>query len=287
MNTLPFPDDEKPEQCRRDIAPKVSKLADVHPNAELANGVEIGSFCVVGPNAKIGAGTRLLNNVSVLGHVTIGEDNLISPNAVIGGEPQDISYRGSPTQVIIGDRNIIRECVTINRGTEKEDGYTRVGNDNYLMGSTHIAHDCSLGSNIIIGHGSMLGGHVHVHSYATLSGGCAAHHMASIGSYCFLCASSLVLQDIPPYMLSDGNPARPKCVNIVALKRQNFDKKVINNLNEAFRLLYRGRVGLDNAREVLKNNDSHCENVKKLLDFVGSSHTGRHGRARQPRRTAA
>ena len=267
--------------------PKISKLADVDPKAEIGRGVEIGPFCVVGPNAKIGAGTKLMNNVTVMGHVEIGEDNLISPNAVIGGEPQDISYRGTPTHVVIGDRNVIRECVTINRGTEKEDGYTRVGSDNYLMGCVHIAHDCTVGDNIIAGQGTMLGGHVHVHSNATLSGSCAVHHMASIGSYCFVCASSLVLQDIPPYMLSDGNPARPKCLNIVSLKRHNFSKSVINNLNEAFRLLYRGRVGLDNARDVLKNNGSHCKDVAHLLDYVAQSHNGRHGRARQPRRSAA
>ena len=266
--------------------PKISKLADVSPEAQIGNGVEIGPFCVVGPNAKIGPGTKLFNNVTLMGHVELGVDNMIHPNAVIGGHPQDISYRGTPTHVVIGDRNTIRENVTINRGTEKEDGFTIIGNDNYLMSCSHVAHDCKLGDKIILGQGSMLGGHVHVQSFATLSGCCAVHHMASIGSYCFVCGSSLVLQDIPPYMLSDGNPARPKCVNIVALKRHSFDKNVIKNLNEAFRLLYRGRVGLDNAREVLKNNGAHCDDVANLLEFVSSSHKGRHGRARQPRRAA-
>lgn len=285
MNILAFKN--RADAPDHNSPPKISKLADVDPAAEIANGVEIGPFCVVGPNVKIGAGTRLANNVTLMGHVTLGQDNNISPNAVIGGEPQDISYKGTPTHVVIGDRNTIRENVTINRGTEKEDGYTRIGNDNYLMGCAHVAHDCVLADNIIIGQGSMLGGHVHVQSHATLSGCCAVHHMASIGSYCFVCGSSLVLQDIPPYMLSDGNPARPKCVNIVALKRHNFDKKVIKNLNEAFRLLYRGRVGLDNAREVLKNNNSHCDDVANLLDYVAKSHSGRHGRARQPKRAAA
>ncbi len=284
MNIFPIPSHT---ESINDAPPNISKLADVHPKAQIANGVQIGPFCVVGEHAKIGRGTKLMNNVTLMGHVQLGEDNVIHPNAVIGGHPQDVSYRGTPTHVVVGDRNIIRENVTINRGTEKEDGYTIIGSDNFLMGCSHIAHDCKLGDKIILGQGSMLGGHVHVHSFATLSGNCAVHHMASIGSYCFVCASSLVLQDIPPYMLSDGNPARPKCVNIVALKRNDFDKKVIKNLNEAFRLLYRGRVGLDNAREVLKNNGAHCTDVARLLEFVTNSHEGRHGRARQPRRSAA
>ena len=122
----------------------------------LAPGVEIGPFCVIGPKAKIGRNTKLINNVTILGDVTLGEDNIVSPGAVLGGAPQDISYRGTETKVVIGDRNVIRECVTINRATVKEDHYTRVGSDCYFMGNVHIAHDCVIGDRVIIGHGSML-----------------------------------------------------------------------------------------------------------------------------------
>lgn len=259
---------------------KISNLADVDPRAQIGPGVEIGPFCVVGPNAIIGAGTRLINNVTLSGVVTVGENNVIWPGACIGGEPQDISYRGTATQVIIGDRNIIRENVTINRGSEKEEGFTRLGSDCYLMACSHIGHDCYVGDRVIIGQGSMLGGHSHIHSFAGLSGGVAVHHFASVGSYAFVGGVSKVMQDIPPYMLADGNPARCKCTNIVALKRNNFSRESILSLNETYRLLYRGRVGAEQAREVLKNMNQLTPEAEHLLNFLNGARDGRHGRTR-------
>ena len=153
-----------------------------------------------------------------MGHVTIGRDNVIYPNVVIGGEPQDISYAGSDTQVVIGDGNTIREGVTINRGSEKEDGITRIGDKNFLMACCHVAHDCKLGNHIIMANGSLLGGHVHVDDYASLSGAVAVHHFTTIGSYSFIGGLSRVLHDVPPFMLCEGTPARPRCINIVALE---------------------------------------------------------------------
>ncbi len=269
------------------MSPKVSKLAVVDRRAEIADDVEIGHFCVVGPKAKIGRGTKLMNNVTIDGAVEIGEDNVISPNAVIGGAPQDTSYRGTETKVIIGDRNIIRECVTINRASEKEDGYTRVGSDCYLMGNVHVAHDCVVGDTVIIGHGTMLGGHVHVDHHATLSGNVAVTHYGAVGSYTFVGGASRVLQDIAPYMLADGNPARPRCINVVALRRNDFDQQVIDALDEAYRLLYRARVGLDNAREILQSRGDLLPDIEHLLDKIAHSQTGRHGRGREQRRKAA
>lgn len=265
----------------------ISKLAVVDSKAVIGSDVTIGPFCVIGPDAKIGNGSKLYNNVTILGDVTIGEDNVISPNAVLGGDPQDVSYRGSATKVVIGDRNIIRECVTINRASEKEDGYTRVGSDCYFMGNVHIAHDCSVGDRVIIGHGTMLGGHVHVDHHATLSGNIGVTHYASIGRYTFVSASSRVLQDIAPFMLADGNPARPRCINIVALRRNEFSQNVIDAINEAYRLLYRARVGLCNVREILAAKGSLLPEIEHLLDVVDISQQGRHGRGRELRRTAA
>jgi UDP-N-acetylglucosamine acyltransferase len=264
----------------RPLPPKVSKLADVDPRAQLGPGVEIGPFCVVGPHVKIGAGTKLINNVTLSGVVTLGENNVIWPGACIGGEPQDISYKGTPTQVVVGDRNIIRENVTINRGSEKEDGFTRLGSDCYLMACSHIGHDCHVGDKVIIGQGSMLGGHSHIHSHAGLSGCVAVHHFASVGSFAFVGGASKVMQDIPPYMLADGNPARCKCTNIVALKRNNFARETIVALNETFRLLYRGRVGAENALEILKSKNMLCDEVTYFFDFLGDARLGRHGRSR-------
>ena len=238
------------------------------PRAEIDDDVEIGPFCVIGPNVRIGRGTRLENNVTLMGRVTLGEHNHLYPGVVIGGEPQDISYRGSDTQVIIGDHNIIREGVTINRGTEKEDGVTSVGNHNFLMACCHVAHDCKLGNHIVIANGTLLGGHVHVHDHASLSGAVAVHHYASIGSYSFISGCSRVLHDVPPFMLVEGHPARPRCINVVALKRNDFSPEVINCLAEAHRLLYRAKVGLDHAREILRGNDQLVPQVNELLSFI-------------------
>ncbi len=277
---------KNPEQFK-DQPPKISKYAVVDPEAEIGPGVEIGPFCVIGPKAKIGAGTILQNNVTVMGDVTLGVGNRVFPGSVLGGDPQDVSYRGTETKVVIGDYNVFRECVTINRASEKEDGYTRVGSNCYFMGCVHIAHDCQVGDHVVIANGSMLGGHVHCDSRVTLSGGVAVTHFASIGRYAFVGGISRILQDIPPYMLADGNPARPRCVNVVALKRNDFPSKTIKDLTEAYRLLFRSRVGLESAREILINKLGDQPEVKHLLDCIEFQQNGRHGRGREARRNAA
>lgn len=268
------------------MAGYVAENVSIHPRAEIHDDVEIGPFCVIGPNVRIGRGTRLENSVTLMGHVTIGEHNHIYPGVVIGGEPQDISYRGSDTQVILGDHNVVRESVTINRATEKEDGRTVVGNHNFLMACCHIAHDCKVGDHIVMANGSLLGGHVHVHDHASLSGAVAVHHWASVGSYSFVSGLSRVLHDVPPFMLAEGHPARPRCINVVALKRNEFTSEMINCLAEAHRLLYRAKVGLDHAREILRGNDQLVPHVNHLLSFVQQQQEGKHGRARERRRAA-
>jgi UDP-N-acetylglucosamine acyltransferase len=268
------------------MATQIAPLASVDPRAEIAEDVVIGPFCVIGPHVRIGRGTKLHNSVTLSGHVTIGEENEIFPGVVIGGEPQDISYKGSPTQVIIGNHNIIRECVTINRATEKEDGTTSLGSHNFLMACCHVAHDCKLGSRIIVANGTLLGGHVHIHDHASISGGVAVHHFATVGSFSFVGGLSRVLHDVPPFMLVDGQPSRPRCINVVALKRQNFPTDVIQCLAEAHRLLYRSKVGLEHAREILRNNNQLMPDVLNLLEFVATQNAGRHGRARERRKAA-
>lgn len=264
----------------------VAEHAVIDPRAEIDADVEIGPFCVIGPQARIGRGCRLENNVTIMGHVTLGEDNHLYPGVVIGGEPQDLSYRGSDTRVVIGNGNTFRECVTVNRATEKEDGVTTVGSDNYFMACTHIAHDCRVGSHIIIANGTLLGGHVHVHDHASLSGGVAVHHYTTVGSYSFVSGLSRVLHDVPPFMLVEGHPSRPRCINVVSLKRNNFSPDAIRSLAEAHRLLYRARVGLDHAREILRSNGHLFPQVNELLSFVQIQQEGQHGRGRERRRAA-
>lgn len=265
---------------------RIADHVSIDPRAEIADDVEIGPFCVVGPHVRIGRGTRLENNVTLMGRVTLGRDNHLFPGVVIGGHPQDISYRGTDTQVIIGDSNIIRESVTINRASEKEDGITSIGSHNFLMACSHVAHDCRLGDHILIANGTLLGGHVRVHDHASLSGGVAVHHYATLGSYSFTAGISRVLHDVPPYMLCDGNPARPRCINVVALKRNDFSADTIKCLAEAHRLLYRAKVGLDHAREIMRSNDQLVPHVNALLSFIQDQQEGKHGRARERRRAA-
>jgi UDP-N-acetylglucosamine acyltransferase len=264
----------------------IADNVSIDPRAEIDEDVEIGPFCVIGPHVRIGRGTKLESNVTMMGHVTVGEFNHLFPGAVIGGHPQDISYRGTPTRVVIGDHNIIREGVTINRATEKEEGITSLGNHNFLMACSHVAHDCRLGSHIMMANGVLLGGHVRVHDHASLSGAAAVHHYTTIGSYSFVAGLSRVLHDVPPFMLCEGMPARPRCINVVALKRNEFSTTAIHCLAEAHRLIYRAKVGLDHAREILRSNDQLVPQVNELLSFIQNSQEGKHGRSLDRRRAA-
>lgn len=269
------------------MAAYVAENVSIHPRARIADEVEIGPYSVIGPQVTIGRGTKLENNVTLMGRVTLGEFNHVYPGAVIGGEPQDISFDGSDTEVIIGDYNTIRECVTVNRGSQKEDGITRVGSHNFLMIGCHIAHDCQVGNHVVITNNTLLGGHVHVHDYATFSGAAAVHHFTTIGSYSFVGGMCAIRHDVPPYLLIEGHPARPRCVNVVALRRNNFSSESIDCLAEAHRLLYRAKVGLDNAREILRANGQLVPHVNHLLSFVQAQQEGRHGRGREGSRRAA
>ena len=264
----------------------IAANAWVDPRAQIEEGVEIGPMSVVGPDVTIERGTKLINSVTLMGHVHLGKDNVIYPNVVIGGEPQDVSYGGTDTRVEIGDANVIREGVTINRASEKEDGVTRLGDRNMLMACAHVAHDCKLGNDIIIANSTLLGGHVHVHDRASLSGGVAVHHFSTIGSYSFVGGVSRVLHDVAPYMLCEGTPARPRCINIVALKRNNFDPTDIDNIAEAHRLLYRSKVGVQPARDVLEGAGKMTPAVERLFEFIDRQAQGRHGRGRDVRRAA-
>ncbi|NQT17714.1 MAG: acyl-ACP--UDP-N-acetylglucosamine O-acyltransferase [Planctomycetes bacterium] len=269
------------------MASYVAENVSIHPAAEIDDEVEIGPFCVIGPDVRIGGGTRLENGVTLMGRVELGEDNHLYPGVVIGGEPQDVSYRGADTRVVIGSHNTFRECVTVNRGSEKEDGLTLVGDHNFLMACSHVAHDCRVGNHIVITNGTLLGGHVHVHDHATISACVGVHHFATVGSYSFVAGMSIVRHDVAPYMLMEGHPARPRCINVVALKRHNFSQESIDALAEAHRLLYRARVGLDNAREILRAGGQLVPHVNRLLSFVQEQQEGRHGRGRERIRRAA
>lgn len=269
------------------MARNISPLAVVDPQAELADDVTIGPFCVIGPHVHIAAGTQLANNVTVIGHTTIGEQNVLFPNVVIGGNPQDLSYKGEPTRVEIGRNNQFREGVTVNRATTKEDGVTRIGSNNYLMANSHVAHDSNVGDHVILANGVLLGGHTHVHSRAILSGNAAVHHYVTVGAGCFIGGMSRIVHDAPPFMLVEGNPSIVRCINLVGLKRQGLTSEEIAGLSEAHRLIYRAKMGLKHAEEILTSHNHLTTHVKSLLEFIEQQHHGKHGRQREGARRPA
>ncbi len=226
----------------------ISPLSQVDPRAKIGNGVQIGPFCLVGPDVEIGDETVLTSHVVLTGKTRIGMKNRFSPYCVIGGDPQDVSWQDSETEIRIGDNNIFREGVTVNRGAEKEDGVTRIGNHNMFMANSHVAHNCNIANNVILVNGVLLGGHVHVHDSAIVSGNSVVHHFSTLGRLSFVSGGCRVPHDIPPFMLAAGsdNPEL-KTINIVGMKRAGISATSIDLVKGAFRLLYRRNRSLRTA----------------------------------------
>ncbi len=262
----------------------ISTLSQIDPRAQIGDDVEIGPFCVVGPHVTLGNGCKLDSHVAIVGHTTIGERNRFFPGAVIGGEPQDIGYSGSATRVEIGDDNLFREGVTVNRGADKEDGVTRIGHRNFLMANTHVAHNCHVFSNVILCNGSLLGGHVHVQDYAIVSGNSVVHHFATLGTGCFIAGGCRAPQDVPPYMLSAGSD-KPEIVtvNIVGMRRRGISEHAISLVRHAHKLIFRDHLKLEDVREQFaeKNDGVLPIELMTLLNFCEQSSKGKNGRARE------
>lgn len=268
--------------------PKISPLASVDPGAKIGRDVEIGPFSVIGPNVTIGDRTKVHNNVTIEGWTTIGEDNEFFPNSVIGGPPQDVSYQGTNTQVFIGDRNQFREMVTVNRGSEKEeDRATRIGSDCFLLTGCHIGHDCILGDHITMANYCQIGGHSTIGDHVNMGGMVGVHHFVSVGKFSFVGAKSLVVQDSAPFMLVEGNPSSPRKPNIVALRRNNFSNEEIRAIQEAHRLIFRERIGLDSTRDRLHDSGRWCKPLEEMFHFLEFKLSGSKGRGRDQRRKVA
>ncbi len=265
---------------------RIASTAVVDPKAQIDRDVEIGDFCVIGPHVTLGKGCVLANHVTITGHTRIGQRNRFFPGAVIGEAPQDLTYRGEPTRVEIGDENIFRESVTVNRATMKEDGLTRIGSNCYFMTGVHIAHDCCVGDRVIMANNTMLGGHSHIQNDVNVSGAVGIAQFATVGSFAFIGAMSRVLHDVPPYMVCEGSPARPRCVNVVALKRNHFAAEDVTVLQNAFKLMYRSKVGAGEAEALLLGTGPIRPVLRQFFDFLEHSRGGRHGRGRDRRKAA-
>ena len=266
------------------MEPQISSLSQVDPSAKLGKGVVVGPFCLVGPNVTIGDFTELQSHVVLTGKTTIGCNNKLYPGCVIGGEPQDISYQESETAVEIGDDNIFREGVTVNRGAEKEDHVTRIGNRNMFMANSHVAHNCRIFDDVILVNGVLLGGHVHVHDRAIVSGNTVVHHFSTIGRLSFVSGGCRVPHDIPPFMLAAGsdNPTL-KTINVVGMRRAGISEHSIEVVRTAFRMLYRKRKTL---AEVTAHFDELLDGIiplelSQLLTFIEAQRAGKLGRARE------
>lgn len=261
----------------------ISPLAAIDPRAELDDDVEIGPFCIVGPHVVLGAGCRLAGQVTLCGHTQVGARNQFFPGSVIGGDPQDLGYRGSATRVEIGDDNIFREGVTVNRGADKEDGVTRIGSRNYLMANCHVGHNCHVQNNVILCNGVLLAGHVHVHDFAIVSGNSVVHQFTSLGTGSFVSGGCRVPQDIPPFLLSAGsdNP-EVVAVNLVGMRRRGIPDASIRMVQQAFKLLYREHKRVEEVRQLLAEQTPVLpDEVNQLLEFLEWSARGRNGRGRE------
>jgi UDP-N-acetylglucosamine acyltransferase len=266
------------------MASRAAELSRVDSRARVAKDALIGQGCVIGPDVEIGRGTQLAAQVCLMGDVRIGEFNKIGPFVAIGGEPQDLSYWGTATRVEIGDYNTIGERVTIHRGSEKEDGVTRLGSYNTLLSGSHVAHDCKLADRIMIGSLSMVGGHVHIESDACIAEKVGVHQFSTIGRSSYIGGQSKITQDVPCYMRVAGNPSSVRGINGRALLRDGLTAKARAALRSAHRLIFLSRMTLGQATEILDEHDQLSPEVLCLLQFLESQHQGRLGRARERRR---
>jgi len=249
--------------------PSIHPSAAIDPTARLGENVRIGAFTSIGAEVEIGDGTVVGPHCSITGPARIGRDNRIIGHAAIGGDPQDKKFAGERTELVIGDRNMIREFVTINRGTGAGGGCTQMGDDNWLLAYTHVAHDCRIGGHCVLSNNSTLAGHVEVGDWVIMSGFAGVHQFCRIGAHAFLGMGVLVSGDVPPYtMVAADARGRPRGINSEGLKRRGFDAARIASIKKAYRTLYVADLPLAQAREALAEQARESEDVRALLDFI-------------------
>ncbi len=252
----------------------IHPTAIIEPGARLGEGVSVGAYTIIGSDVEIGDGTWIGPHVVINGPTRIGRENRIHQFASLGEAPQDKKYAGEPTRLEVGDGNIVREFVTINRGTVSGGGLTRIGDNNLLMAYIHIAHDCRVGNNTIFSNNASLAGHVTVGDWAILSGFTLVHQFCSLGAHCFTGMGSAISKDVPPYLMVAGNPAEPHGINKEGLKRRGFTPEAIQNLRRAYKVLYRSGLSLEEAKAKLREMASVNEEVKPFADFLEKSKRG-------------
>jgi len=250
-------------------SPLIHPTAVIDPSARLGEGVSVGPFTVIGAEVEIGDGCQIGPHCSFTGPTRIGRGNRFIGHVAVGGEPQDKKFAGERTELVIGDRNVFREFVTLNRGTGGGGGVTRIGDDNWMLAYTHVAHDCIVGNHCVFSNNTTLAGHVTVGDWVIISGFAGAHQFCRIGDHAFLGMGALVNGDVPPFTMIGGNSlGRPRGINSEGLKRRGFDPERIAAIKRAYRTLYVAGLPLAEAREQLAAQAQASDDVRQFLDFI-------------------
>lgn len=252
----------------------IHQTAIVHEGAQIAEGVEIGPYAVIGEHVTIGSGTTVGAHAVIESWTEIGHDNRIFQFTSVGAAPQDLNYQGEKTLLKMGDRNTVREFVTINRGTPKGRGQTVIGNDNMLMAYSHVAHDCLIGNQVILANSANLAGHVTVDDFAILGGLCAVHQFARIGSHVMISGGSMVAQDIPPYTIAQGDRAKTVGINQIGLKRRGFSDDAVRDIKQAYKMVFRSGMRTKEALEKIETKLKGCMALEAFVAFFRNSSRG-------------
>ncbi len=253
----------------------IHPTAQIHPKAELDQSVEVGPWCIVGANARIAKGTRLISHVIVDGWTQLGEDNVVYPFSVLGAVPQDLKYKGEPTKLLIGNRNTIRESVTANLGTVGGGGVTKVGDDCLLMAYTHLGHDCIIGNHVVIANYGGLAGHVTIEDHAIIGGMTGISQFVRVGAHSYIGGQSGLERDVPPFVVAMGSrPTTVKGTNIVGLRRRGYAADVIQKINETVKLWGRSDVQKEQCLLEIESQYGEYEEIRQFISFIRKSETG-------------
>jgi UDP-N-acetylglucosamine acyltransferase len=252
----------------------IHTTAIVHPAARIEGRVEIGPFAVIGENVSIAAGTIVGPHAVIEGWTEIGRDNRIFQFASIGAAPQDLKFHGEKTTLRLGDRNTVREFVTLHRGTESGGGETSIGDDNLFLAYSHVAHDCHVGNRVILSNGANLAGHVMVDDFAILSGLCAVHQFTRIGAHAMVAGGAMVNQDVAPYTIVQGDRAKTVGINLVGLQRRGFSEAAVRSIKKAYKLVFRSRLRLEDALEKISLELGDGPELNVFTDFIRNSQRG-------------
>ena len=253
---------------------RVHPTAIVDPGAELARDVEVGPYCMIGAGVRIGGGSKIASHAVIQGRTTLGEENIVFPFATVGTIPQDLKYKGEPSELLIGNRNTIREYVSLNPGTAGGGMITRIGDQNLLMMQCHIAHDCIIGNRNVIANGATLGGHVTIEDFVIVGGLVGIHQFVRVGTGAIIGAGSMVSKDVPPYCNATGDRAKLHGLNLEGLRRRGFDKGVIDTIRRAYRIVFQSKLRTEDALSRVRRDLPAIPEIEKFVVFIAQSQRG-------------